>query len=180
MLMWSTCLCIVSHDVTSARSGLELASSLHHTNHSSQLIFPNTPQVGHSRFLSFFLLASAAPSIPLRSPSGWLYELILQSFICCVPEEEADYKRCSDPAQTCTAPARKAYETGSTAKGVCTGWCLNQTQLSVSWISASETSILVSVLLCSCIIQFRQKRRDQCGSMIVFCSRASSDLPSEV
>lgn len=64
-------------------------------------------------------------------------------------------------------------------KGVCTGWCLNQTTFSVSWISASETPISVSVLLCSCFIHSRQKRRAQSVSTIVFCSRALSDLPFE-
>lgn len=44
-------------------------------------------------------------------------------------------------------------------KGVCTGWCLNQTTFSVSWISASETPISVSVLLCSCFIHYKKKKR---------------------
>lgn len=56
--------------------------------HSSPLTLLITPWVGHHCFLSFFLLASMAPSVPLRSPHGRLYSLIPQSFIHCIPEEE--------------------------------------------------------------------------------------------
>ncbi len=47
-------------------------------------------------FLSFFLLASMAPSAPLRSPHGRLYSLILQSFIHCIKGEEEQLIRGMD------------------------------------------------------------------------------------
>lgn len=101
--------CVVTHDVNSAKSRLELAvlvqsitrSSLHHSPNSSPLTLLITAWVGHHGFLSFFLLASTAPGAPLRSPHGGLCSVIPHSFVCSIPEEEILYKCCSDPAQPC-------------------------------------------------------------------------------
>lgn len=62
-------------------------------------------------------------------------------------------------------------------KGVCTGWCLNQTQLFPS-PEFLLRKLLFQFLSC-CVLVSSQKRRAQSFPMILFCSRASSDLPFE-
>lgn len=104
---------IVTPAVKSAQSSWELAalvpsitsSSLHHSPPppvSNQLTPLITPWAGHDCFLSFFLLASVAPCLPLSSPHSGAFFADPESFIRCTSAEEIRrHKRRYVPALSC-------------------------------------------------------------------------------